>query len=243
MVLGDIHVGDTDPTAMQAWKEVMTIVKPEYVVLHDLFNGRSINPHTSDNIVERSQAVYEDVSLFSETKQVTNFLNDLQQFNSEIVVAKSNHDAWLDTYLNKALYAQDAINHGFALKLADAMVNDGRDPLQFAVEYHGLTHRNITWLKRDEDFRVVGCQLSAHGDVGSNGARGSTVSIENAYGNSISAHSHTPEILRRAWVTGTSTHLKLSYNKGASSWLQSSAILYKNSSKQLIHSFDGRWKL
>jgi len=244
VVLGDIHVGETDLTAIKAWKEVINLLNPKYILLHDIFNGRSINPHTSDNIVERSQSINDGISLCNETQAVATFLEDLSIFNSELVVVKSNHDTWLNTYLSKALYASDPQNHGFALKLADAFVNNKQDPLQYAVELHCPDLKNhIKWLQIDEDFKVAGCQLAAHGHIGSNGAKGNIVSMENSYGDSITGHSHSPQILRHAMSVGTSTFLRLSYNKGASSWLQSSAILYKNGNKQLINSFEGKWRL
>jgi len=82
-----------------------------------------------------------------------------------------------------------------------------------------------------------------HGDKGPNGSRGSVKSMEVSYGQSITGHSHTPEIVRGAWQTGTSTYLKLGYNKGASSWLQSSCLLYKDGSRQLINVINGKYKL
>ncbi len=86
-------------------------------------------------------------------------------------------------------------------------------------------------------------ELGAHGDKGANGARGSLLAMENAYGNSVSGHSHTPEILRGAWQVGTTSLLKLEYVKGPSSWMHTSCLVYPNGSRQLINAINGLWRL
>jgi hypothetical protein len=119
---------------------------------------------------------------------------------------------------------------------------DGGDPLKYGVEMHGLKTNKVKCLMRDEDFKIARIQLGAHGDLGANGARGSLRAMEAAYGNSVSGHSHSPEILRGAWQCGTSSYLKLSYNRGPSSWMHSSCLVYPNGSRQLINSINGEWK-
>ena len=90
---------------------------------------------------------------------------------------------------------------------------------------------------------MANVELGAHGDKGANGARGSLHAMENAYGNSVSGHSHSPEILRGAWQVGTCSYLKLEYNQGPSSWLHSSCLLYPNGARQLINVIGGQWRL
>ena len=101
----------------------------------------------------------------------------------------------------------------------------------------------VKWLSIDDDYRVEGIQCGAHGHLGANGSRGSLEAMETAYGNSVSGHSHTPQILRGAWCVGTSSLLKLEYNRGASSWLHSSCLIYPGGARQLINCIDGKWKL
>ena len=245
-VLGDWHAGDTSPIAKRCWQEVCEQLKPKSIILHDLFNGMSINHHIDNNIVTRAQIAKQGLlDLGMELQHVRDDLNELSTWVNKLVIVKSNHDEFLSRYLEEARYAKDPHNHAVSLKLADAMVNDGKDPLKFAiVELYGLKRSNkIKWLERDEDYKVARIQCGNHGDKGANGARGSIKSMEDAYGDSVSGHSHSPEILRGAWKTGTSTHLKLLYNKGPSSWMQTSCLIYPNGSRQLISVINGYWKL
>lgn len=244
-VLGDWHSGSTDPDARECWEEVMRTIKPKKVVLHDLFDGRSINHHEEKDIILRSQrSNREELCLDLELQSVAKDLEDLSKLTEELVVVKSNHDLFLERYLREAKYAKDLVNHRTGLVLALHLI-DGEDPLRVGVEQcmDKKAASKVRWLSMDEDFKIAGVQLGAHGHAGSNGAKGSLMAMENAYGNSITGHTHTPSILRGAWQVGTSSYLKLGYNKGSSSWLHSSCLLYPNGSRQLINCIDGKWRL
>lgn len=249
LVLGDLHSGETDPIARKAFFDgkdsVLQVTKPKRVFIHDGFNGRSISHHEVKNKVLRAQrSLLNQLDLYTELKEFSKDLEFLasHDFVEEVVVVKSNHDEFLDRYLAEGRYVEDAQNHAVGLKLALAMV-EGENPLEHALKWFKIKNADkITWLERDEDYKIAGVELGAHGDKGSNGSRGSLQSMENAYGNSVSGHSHTPEILRGAWQVGTLSLLKLDYNVGASSWVHTSCLLYSNGSRQLINVINGKWK-
>lgn len=244
LVLGDYHSGETDPSAEKAWGELIECTKPEILVFHDIFNGLSICHHEiHKNITRARRAAEKKLDLEQELRRLAWDLNTYSPLVDKIVITKGNHDEFLSRYLEEGRYVQDPQNHLIGLKLATAML-EGKDPLKFGVELFGLHNpEKFTWLTRDEDFKVARIELGAHGDLGANGSRGSLRAMENAYGNSVSGHSHSPEILRGAWQVGTSTLLKLSYNRGPSSWFHTSCLVYANGSRQLISSIEGKWKL
>ena len=242
LVLGDLHCGEEDSKTVDAWMELITEVKPEVLVLHDVFDGHSINHHeTNKHLVKALRAIRQQSSLDKELSNLAKELDIWASMVKEVVIVKSNHDQFLQTYLEDGLYIKDPINCLTGLKLA-VKVLEGEDPLKAGVEMFGLTAKNIRWLSLDDDYKVARIQLGAHGHIGANGAKGSIKGMESAYGNSVSGHTHTPEILRGAWIVGTSTKMKLSYNKGPSSWVNASCLVYPNGSRQLINAFNGEWR-
>ena len=130
----------------------------------------------------------------------------------------------------------DAINFYFSLDLVKKLVEE-EDPLKYMIEkvLDLKADANIVWLKRDEDYNIYGSECGSHGDLGSNGARGSLAAIEKAYNRAVVGHSHTAGIHRQVYQVGTSSDLKLDYNRGSSSWTQSMALIYPNGSRQLIN--------
>jgi hypothetical protein len=122
---------------------------------------------------------------------------------------------------------------------------EGKDPLKAALEMMGVKFgSDIIWLERDQDFRVAGIELGAHGDLGANGKKNpGSKGMYKAYGKVIYGHCHHGEMWHEAWSVGTSTHRKLSYNRGASSWDNSQAIVYSDGTRQLINVIEGKWRL
>jgi len=244
IALGDWHSGSTDQSAKKAWEEVIDETSPKRIFLHDGFDGRSINHHERKNgILRAKRAMAGQAVLKTELDNYAKDLDYLAEMVDELVLVKSNHDEVLIRYLMDGYYVQDPLNHRLSLDLAAAAM-DGHDPLQWYMEKQNLKNwKKITWLSRDEDYFISKIQMGAHGDKGCNGARGSLRSMENAYGNSVTGHAHTPEILRGAWQVGTSSLLKLTYNVGPSSWFHTSCLVYENGSRQLISSIDGDWRM
>lgn len=243
-IMGDYHSGSTDPGARKAWQEVLASVPTKRVFFHDLFDGMSINHHDQHKKLLKARRFADNkTSLDKELRGVTKDINEYTPLVDEVVIVKSNHDVFLERYLDEAMYVEDPQNHLLALELAAAM-GRGEDPLKYGVEKYGLKDKEkVRWLSIDEDFRIARIECGAHGHKGANGAKGSIRAMENAYGNSVSGHEHTPQILRGAWVVGTSSLLKLSYNEGPSSWMHTSCIVYDNGSRQLINSIRGKWRL
>lgn len=244
--MGDWHSGETDPTAVKAWKEVIDLVRPSKLFVHDGFNGLSINHHERDRQIRRAQLAKN--GLLNLESELSAFSKDLDMMASwkhieEVVVVKSNHDIFLDRWLESGEYVDDPHNYEMGVELARAMVK-GNNPLKYAVEMLGLKSKeSVRWLNMDEDYFISRIQCGAHGHKGPKGSRGSLAGMEKAYGLSVTGHSHGPEILRGAWQNGTSSKLKLSYNEGPSDWVHSSTIIYPNGMRQLINSFEGNWRL
>ena len=244
--MGDWHSGETSPTAIKAIKELIGVVKPSKLFVHDGFNGLSINHHERDRQIRRAILAKQGLlNLEAEIAWLARDLDTMLSWNpvEEIIVVKSNHDVFLDGWLDHGEYVKDPHNYSIGVDLAKAM-KDGHDPLKFGVEMLGLKNKDkVRWLSIDEDYFIARIQCGAHGHKGPKGTRGSLKSMEKSYGLSVTGHSHGPEILRGAWQNGTMSHLKLNYNQGPSDWVHASTVIYPNGMRQLINSFEGNWRL
>ena len=236
-ILGDCHVGVHNLKVHEQLKEIVTTMNCEKVILHDIFNATSITHHDNGKFAVKAAKANKGLSsLEKEGKLVCSYLKEWSNYTDELVIVKSNHDEALDRYLNEGRWMTDAINFYFSLDLVKKLVEE-EDPLKYMIEkvLALKADANIVWLKRDEDYNVYGSECGSHGDLGSNGARGSLAAIEKAYNRAVVGHSHTAGIHRQVYQVGTSSDLKLDYNRGSSSWTQSMALIYPNGSRQLIN--------
>lgn len=240
LIPGDYHCGFTDTIVREAILKVLNKYKPKHLILHDYFDGISVNHHIHDRILTRAK--FADMNdLTKELIFASNELKYLSEKVNNVVLVKSNHDEFLDRWLDAAKYVSDERNHIIGLELALAKAK-GSDPLEFGLKKYN-NFNNVKFLKTDESFKVSKKEIEcgSHGHRGANGSRGSVVSLEKCYQNIVYGHSHSPEILRGAWVVGTSTHLKLGYNDGPSSWLQTMCFIYENGARQLINVINGHY--
>ncbi|HXN74869.1 MAG TPA: hypothetical protein VN855_00060, partial [Candidatus Acidoferrum sp.] len=244
--MGDWHSGETDPTAKKAWKEVIETVKPSKLFVHDGFNGLSVNPHEEHKQIRKAILANKgQLSLQNELKQFAKDLDEMASWESirEIIIDKSNHDVFLDRWLEAGSYSKDPNNFAVGVELANAMVK-GHNPLQYGVESAGLKNKAmVRWLNMDEDYFIAKIQCGAHGHRGPRGSKGNLASMEKSYGQSVTGHDHSPAILRGSYQNGTSSYLKLEYNQGPSDWVHASTIIYPNGMRQIINSFNGNWRL
>ena len=246
LVLGDWHNGCVSDATKTATYELIRKFQPRHLVIHDLFDGQSVNHHEEEMILRRA-GKYAKLELRAELQacgEQLRVFRSLLPKDSDIIIVKSNHDEFLTRWLEGMRFAGDVRNVRLGLELSIAML-DKLDPLEEGIiRCYGSRVPGVIFLQRDQDFKICGLQLGDHGDRGSNGARRATVTdLENSLGPSITGHRHTPEIMRRVYVVGTSTELKLDYNSGASSWMNTHAVVWGTDQVQLINLIEGKYKV
>jgi hypothetical protein len=264
IVFGDIHVGDTDPVVWAENLRMLELYKPERVVLHDFFNGHSVNHHEKGRIANLAKNHrMHGLNLEKELRLCYNQLEELVMAapESEIVMVPSNHNEFLDRYLQESRYRDDPQNallsdflaadlkygrNPFKEGMKRVMASDSLSRINGHPDFESKIEmpENVLFLERDEDYKVRGWQLGSHGDKGPNGARAfSPPARERSYGKSVTAHSHSPRLFRNTYIVGTSTRLDLDYAVGPSSWMHTHAMLYvygrKEAKVQLVNVMNG----
>jgi hypothetical protein len=97
-ILGDLHYGQHDERVIDKTLELFEILKPENVILHDVFDGLSINHHESkDPFIQFQREVEGTNSLKKEIEEMLEGLKKFSKYNVSIV--RSNHDDFLDRWL------------------------------------------------------------------------------------------------------------------------------------------------
>ncbi len=243
LVLGDIHSYELNKDVMDVTYKMIKELNPKHIMIHDLFNGTSVSHHEKDNILIRAKhAANNQNDLSDELRYCGEILDGLKKnSNAKIVVVKSNHDDFLNRYLQDGRFAKDPINVKLASELLVDYLND-KDIIEEGIKKtYGKIH-GVKFLKIDESYKILGYQLGSHGDKGGNGSRGSIKQSEAANGKSIDAHTHSPELLRYAVKVGCSCNLDQEYAKGPSSWLHTHGALYSHGQPQLLNIINGKYK-
>jgi hypothetical protein len=254
LVMGDTHVDSIDPKVKQITfgkNGIVEALQPKHLIWHDLLDSYSCNPHHKGNpfnvIAKRSKNA-DDVR--AETTRAIEFIRQHTPKGVTSVVVGSNHNDFLRRWIVNGDWKNDPVNAEFYLETALAMVRDTRltekgteypDPFMYWAEKAKLP--NTILLNDDESFELGGVELGMHGNLGPNGARGSRANLKRIGIRSIIGHSHTPGIDEGCYQAGTSTRLRLEYNKGPSSWLNAHVLLHADGKRQLLVLVDGRYRL
>jgi len=245
IIAGDWHAGETDPIAKQATKEQAALLKPKYIFLHDVFNGKSISHHDRKKRITQAILAQEGlVKLDAELQITADEISEVQAWATHgCIIPYSNHDDFILRWLESGDWIKDRDNLKTASELTKAAI-EGKMPCQFGIEKYMSPSaiRKTKWLKEDESYRLSRIECGAHGHLGPSGSRGSLANHEAQYHACNIGHSHTPGILRDAWQTGTNGPLDQGFNKGGSSWMQSNIVQYPNGSRQLLNSIKGMWR-
>jgi hypothetical protein len=239
MVLGDIHAGQLDMEVWEAWKDVISKNKPKYVVLHDLFDGSSINPHCIDKPSVRANHQFLTLeSELAECKRTLEMICDfVEDYKGRVIVVRSNHDQFLDRYLESGRWFQDTPNVAICAEMFAKKVRGG-SPLRDVCDPQGRT----IWLTDREDYLVGGYSISNHGHLGIAGSKGNLQQFSNV-SPSVIGHSHRPKIKGHSIQVGCSCYLQQDYNVGVSSWIHSGVLLYGSLKFSHLIVIDGKWHM
>ena len=238
VVFGDLHLGETSQEALDASFKMCDSVNCNNIILHDAFNGHSISHHEKKNPFLLMQRENDGSnSLKKELSSLVEFFEEYENYDFTLV--RSNHDEWLDRWLKESDWRKEG-NRDMYLRLANLMadnpVNNGALSL-----FLSMNTSNTCCLNINDSYVVGDFELAIHGHVGANGSRGGIVQFKNMNTKTITGHSHSPAREDGAIVVGTLTHLRVSYNSGASSWMNSNAIIYPNGKASNVHILNGKF--
>lgn len=237
LILGDWHTGDTSQWVKEESLKMISTLKPKRIVFHDLFNGHSINHHERGLLLNslrniRDKRINLETEIITVFREITFFAERYK--NQEILVIRSNHDDFLEKYIQQKMFIDDPLNFLFTCKIIAKIVDESKIPLKEALSLIGKLPRNIRFMQQDESYRVRGVELANHGHLGANGSKGTPNQFNSLNLKMITGHTHSPKLMENGMVVGTSTKLKLSYTHGASSWMNAHGILYENGKYGLL---------
>jgi hypothetical protein len=258
LVLGDLHEEFADPKTMKATfgpNGLAELLKPGQFIWHDVHDFYSRNHHHKHEPfvnVAKAKAGADDVREALEKTFRT--LSDISTCHPDTlnVFVSSNHPDALAKWIKETDWRFDPKNAEFYLETALMMAKSSymtssgsrvADPFAYwGRQMLDFQSGHWRFLEGDESWSVKGIECGQHGHVGSGGSRGSRKGFSKIGVKTIIGHSHSPGIEEGCYQVGTSSKLTLDYNRGASGWLNTHAVVYSNGKRSLINIIDGKFR-
>ena len=248
-VFGDIHYGYEDKEVMRETHNFLKRVNPNHIVLHDVFDGKSINHHESkDPFAQYGKEIKGTNSLKTEIDYLLTELEAFEKYNN-VVIVRSNHDDFLDRWLKNEDWKKQSTSKNsleymkYSQILLEQYANVERNDEIKGVVPTLIEQKfpDFITLGRSDSYIVNGWELAQHGDIGTSGSRGSLQQFRKLNTKVIVGHYHSPGRMDGALSVGTSTVMRMGYNIGASAWLQSQVIIHTSGKAQHINFIDGEF--
>lgn len=225
---------------------------PKRQFLHDLFSMRSRSHHeqkdffrTFQKHVDRQDIVEDEVN------GSASFLRQAVRKHMETVVIRSNHDRHLDRWLDEFQVKYDPGNVRYFTKLQHARLKAYEDGdrdfnvLEYALREAGCPD-SVYFNGEDESYvickysrTVAGIECGLHGDLGPNGAPGSSRNLTKLARPVNKGHDHTASIKNLVYSAG-SCALNLPYEKGPTAHTVSLIVTFENAARQILTCWKGK---
>jgi hypothetical protein len=255
-VFGDLHATIVDPTVLAlsatAPGNMIDVLKPKFVFIHDLIEGASVNHHGARKPMDRFNTDLRGfTSVEKELQATADVLKKYDRPDLKLVIVNSNHDRWLDRWLDEfdpkfdAACNLEIYHDGNSARLQRLRLSGERlNVLEYLLQEHTDLTIDAKFLKVDESFTICDNQIECgqHGDLGPNGSRGTAQGLAKVGRRAIIGHSHTAGIWDGLYSVGTSTEFRMGYNVGPSSWTHSHCVVYENGKRAIITMYKNAWK-
>lgn len=240
MIFGDTHLSKEDKEMLEESRRLFTLGKCKKSIWHDLFDGYSINHHQSKNHV--AQVIKANKGLHKLDKEIEinmSFIKDWKDTN--MIIVPSNHPDWIDKWVCYNQGVKDAHNAILFNKFQSILFNELAPKGLYAYIIEENFGDEVICLNRDESYEICGIEINNHGDLGSNGAKGTPETFAKLPHPVISGDKHFCYTIDDAYGVGVSAVLDHGYNAGMSSWAQSNGIILSNGRFQHLLYFDGKF--
>lgn len=249
IVLGDFHEEFKDPKVVSATfgkRGIIETLMPRYVVWHDVHDFYARNHHhIGEPFIDYAKHVYGTDDVKKALFKTFDFIRyQAAVYNFKSIMVPSNHPDAFTKWVKRADWRYDPRNAEFLLETAVGLLREakaGREVDAFGWWGRQMVPKAI-WLNRDDSYVIRGIEVGLHGDIGSDGSRGTRKAFTKIGPKVIIGHTHSPGIKEGVYQTGTSSLLRLEYNRGPSSWLQTHCLIYPNGKRCLINIIEGEWR-
>lgn len=255
LVLGDLHARFLDSDVWAATftdkNSIVNMLRPKTLVWHDVIDFYSRSHWHRDPFVQLAKHDADIEDVLEELQHACGLLDSVTPVDTKNVLVPSNHPDALSRWVIEADWKKDPKNMETYLRTALAMVESTKmtdegsykvDPWLWWAQQLLKCKKRTVFLERDDPYSIKDIEIGMHGDIGPNGARGALVSFSKLGVKSVVGHSHTPGIREGAYQVGTSSNLKMEYNKGPSSWLHTHCLIYPNGKRSLVNIINGQWR-
>lgn len=253
--MGDTHHRWVDKDVVRA-----TLTAPDSLVRltnarnlfwHDVIDFHSRNWHHEDDwVVQFAKWRFGKEDVRAEIEEGIRFVNKHTTAGRKSFIVSSNHERGTAKWLKRADFRKDPVNAAFYLELAMRATQTARltkggvaydDPF---IDYaQRFAKENVQFLQLGESKVIFHVEYGFHGDIGPNGARGTTKNLSKLGVKVTKGHSHTAEIVDGCYSAGKSTGM-LEYEQGGpSSHTNSHVIQYANGKRAIITIINGRYCL
>lgn len=246
LALGDEHVGAADPYAVEAThgkSGLVQLLKPQHLIRHDVFDGRSVSPHDHKDGFERAlKHLQHQYNVRRELDEFVDYINATTVKGVQNVIVQSNHHEWLDRWLDRVNPLLDLSNakvyHELWWMLWENL-EAGR--IIKALQAYAEPRLKVpaTWLDYAKPFIVGEIDFGSHGHAGANGAKGTLSGHSKYAARTVSGHTHTVGIADGAWSVGGMVK-RQRYEKGYSTHDIAHVVLYKDSGKRSVVDICGK---
>lgn len=232
-VMGDIHLAQVDHEVLGLTIDYLNKVRPGQTVLHDVFDGISVNHHGRKDPFQAWKNAETGMDCIKrEVDELMSFVNDVKSLN--LVLVYSNHCVWLDRHLKEVDWRTDIRNAKTFLEYAHILLIDQPEKglLHYLVdeEFSG----DVTTLGPNDSHIVAGWEVGSHGHLGLNGSRGSMATFRKFNVPIIFGHLHGASRYGSAVQVGTYTNMDMGYNVGPTNWAHCGAVVHNNGHVQQL---------
>lgn len=239
LVWGDIHSAVVDHKVINKTISLCKHLNPESQVLHDVYDGSTVNPHEQkDMFIQRQKIMQGNHLIDKEIEETFSLIEHIKDsVGAKTYISISNHDVFLDRFINDENWKRDLHNSPTYLKYA--YIQQTEDLTKYGGLFGYLVYerfkKDVTYINYGESLEIEGIETGSHGDFGVNGARGNFKSFARLNTKMIHGHSHSPVIFNGVTVVGVSCLLNQYYTRrGLSSWAHAHSVIHDNGKRQLL---------
>ncbi len=253
--MGDTHQRFILPEVVKATFDasdsMVKLLKPKHLIWHDLLDQHARNHHHQGNWLTAYGKWNEGMECVrTEIEEAIHFVNTKTPNDCQSVVVSSNHDRAIDRWLKEADFRADPVNAKFFLELSLEVLKTVKrypggitydDP--FVLYAKKSAANNVQFLRQGQSFILSGVEYGLHGDLGPNGARGTTKNLSTIGVKVTKGHNHTAEIINGCYSAGKSTGPLEYEGGGPSSHSNAHVVQYANGKRAILFIVKGRYCL